>query len=1101
MGENTIKLGLMPPLSGIVELYGKEITWAGTIAAAEINTSGGVLGKPLELIIQDDGSLPEPAVYAANRLIDECGCVALIGNLLSNSRIAVSSLVSEPRKIPYLNFSFYEGSISGRYFFHFAALPNQQIDKMIPYMAKHFGPKMFFAGNNYEWPRGSIDAAKRVLRREGGEIIGEEYLSIGASPDEIHKLLMAVAHSGADVFVPYFAGSDQIHLLTLFTRMGLKKRMVVVMGHYDEAMVSVLAPEVREGFYSSNTYFMSLDTPRNKRYLDLLRQLPQVNGIHPHGNGVLTNFGEGTYLCVHAFAQAVNLAGTTAAADLVPVLETIQLEGPQGTVYMDKDTHHAIVNTYLSRCNSDGTFTLIERFGQIAPLIPERYRSTKMPVIPSLPRPPSESLQRELSFISKSILEAADIAVIATDAVGTILQANRGAYDLFGYAKGELPGLAINMLVPPHFRAFHTQAIKQFVLGDQRELRMSKRGEITGYKKDGTFFPAEASISKFPSDEHEWILVVTLMDIGFRKRAEEELTWRATHDPLTNLPNRMLIKERLTNALERTRKSGHNVGLLFVDLDKFKLVNDTYGHEAGDKLLIKVAETLNANVRRGDTVARLGGDEFVILCESIDNHEVLMNLADRINTALRLPFMFEDKGIVSTASIGLSLGHGSTHTADDLLRESDTAMYASKQQGRDRWKLFSNELHTRSKQKLEIESGLRTAIEKNELFLCYQPIVASANGAIKGLEALLRWNLAGVSISPGLFIPIAEESGLIVTIGRWVFQQACRMQTKLQALYGDSAPYVSINVSVRQLNESRIVEEFESILKDTGANPHKILLEITESSIMADVDENVRILNALNALGMSVAVDDFGTGYSSLLQLLRMPVTHIKIDREFVNGLDKRIDSKLVTSAIVKMAKALDKQIIAEGVENEAQFFELSSLGADSIQGFYFYRPLEEGKLVATLAENRLAAHRMSEEIYAVAYVSRATDSTNMNEINELLRKARDFNLANAITGCLIYSSGYFLQLIEGRKEIIDSLMQRIRRDSRHTDVTTIMQGFSKNRVFGDWSMAFWDMSADAKKLAGLDAPQELILENIAQDLQLGYALIQEITNKKGDRL
>lgn len=222
MSNKTIKLGLMPPLTGIVELYGPEISWAGKIACDEINKNGGVLGQKLELVILDDGSFPEPAVNAANRLIDEFDCNAIIGNLLSNSRIAVSSLVSEPRKIPYLNFSFYEGSIQGRYFFNFAALPNQQINRMIPYMAKHFGEKMYFAGNNYEWPRGSIDAAKKSLQAYGGEILGEEYLPIGTSIEEIQRLLESVANSGADVFVPYFAGSDQINLLNMFAEMGLK---------------------------------------------------------------------------------------------------------------------------------------------------------------------------------------------------------------------------------------------------------------------------------------------------------------------------------------------------------------------------------------------------------------------------------------------------------------------------------------------------------------------------------------------------------------------------------------------------------------------------------------------------------------------------------------------------------------------------------------------------------------------------------------------------------------------------------------------------------------------------------------------------------------
>ncbi|WP_054774436.1 substrate-binding protein [Methylogaea oryzae] len=274
----------MPPLTGLVSLYGQEIVWAARIACDEINEQGGVLGRPLELIVEDDGSLPQTAVPAALRLVEEHRCAAIIGNLLSNSRIAVAGQVAETKRIPYLNFSFYEGSISGRYFFHFAALPNQQIDKMIPWMGRQYGFKMFFAGNNYEWPRGSIDAAKRVLNGLGGDVVGEEYLPIGASPEEIDVLLRQVARSGADVFVPYFAGSDQLTLLTHFTEMGLKNHMAVVMGHYDEAMVSRLPASVREGFYSSNTYFMSVPTQENRRYLARLAALPGIDGIWPKGN-------------------------------------------------------------------------------------------------------------------------------------------------------------------------------------------------------------------------------------------------------------------------------------------------------------------------------------------------------------------------------------------------------------------------------------------------------------------------------------------------------------------------------------------------------------------------------------------------------------------------------------------------------------------------------------------------------------------------------------------------------------------------------------------------------------------------------------------------
>ncbi len=968
---------------------------------------------------------------------------------------------------------------------------------MIPYMAKNFGEKMFFAGNNYEWPRGSIDSAKKALKTYGGEIVGEEYLPIGASIDEIQKLLDTVSNSGADVFVPYFAGSDQINLLNLFTQMGLKKRMAVVMGHYDEAMVGLLSPQVREGFYSSNTYFMSLNNPQNKRYLELLKNQADVMDIHPYGNGVLTNFGEGTYICVHAFAKAVNSAGTTDAEALVSALENITLEAPQGIVSMDKETHHAKVNTYLSRCESDGTFNIIESFGQIAPIIPERYRITNTSPVPRISRSASESLKRELSFISKSISEIVDVAVIATDETGVILEVNKGAYELFGYSKDELHGLSVNILVPPYFRPFHDQAIRDFVLSDQKELRMGKRGEIAGYKKDGTFFAAEASVSKFKSEKDEWVLVATLMDVSPRKKAEEELTHRATHDSLTSLPNRALIKERLINALERTRRSGHNVGLLFVDLDKFKLVNDTYGHEAGDELLIKVAKTLSEQIRPGDTVARLGGDEFVILCENVDSEESLIHLADRVNNSLRAPLIFKDKEIVSTASIGLALGHGATHSADDLLRESDTAMYASKQHGRDRWKIFSSDLQASSKQKLEIETGLRSAIEKNEMVLFYQPIVSSSTGRIKGMEALLRWNPPSGSVSPAIFIPIAEESGVIVAIGRWVFEQACKMQAKLNAIYGDNTPYISVNVSARQLDSEQIVEIFQEILKVSGANPHKILIEVTETSIMTDVDENVRVLNELNNLGMSVAVDDFGTGYSSLLQLLRMPVTHIKIDKEFVDGLDKREDSKLITSAVIKMAKALGKKTIAEGVENQAQLFELNTLGVDYIQGYYYYRPMAEEMLFDALKNDDTNIKDVTQEIYITIYVSKAIEGLKKTEVENMVADSRVFNLANAITGCLIYDKGCFLQFIEGRKNSIDFLMQQIYNDKRHTDVTTIMKGYLEDRLFWDWSMGYWDMGSSIKnKNIEVLLQKEVSLKDLAQDPRLCYSIFEGFSKR-----
>ncbi|MDH4225481.1 MAG: ABC transporter substrate-binding protein [Deltaproteobacteria bacterium] len=509
--RTSVKLGLMPPLTGLVELYGSEILRAGEIACQEINDQGGVLGRPLELVVKDDGSLPETAVPAAEKLVSQ-GCSAIIGNLLSNSRIAVAYRVAEPRKIPYLNFSFYEGGIINRYFFHFAALPNQQIDHMIPAMKQKYGPKMFFAGNNYEWPRGSIDAAKQALTALGGEVAGEEYLPIGVKPDEIEKLLHQVALSGADVFVPYFAGLDQVNLLTGFTQKGLKSKMAVVMGHYDEAMASRLSPDVREGFYSSNTYFMTIPTEENRQYLQRLASMPGITGIWPHGNGILTNFGEGTYLCVKAFALAANQAGSLDRENLVDALETLSFSGPQGPIRMDPDTHHARVNSYLSRCERDGSFSIVENFGSNEPVIPERYRHMGTH---------AKATQDQEIRIAARILDymTEGVTLIRVED-GTVIYANPGAEIIFGFDRGKLVGKKMTGLYDSA-----NQPGEDVEKGINSILY--KRGVWVGDVKylhqKGHPIWCSVSISAFTHAEYGEVWMAVQKDITDQKQTEEEL--------------------------------------------------------------------------------------------------------------------------------------------------------------------------------------------------------------------------------------------------------------------------------------------------------------------------------------------------------------------------------------------------------------------------------------------------------------------------------------------------------------------------------------------------------------------------------------------------
>lgn len=1063
--HDPIRLGLMSPLSGLVHIYGKEISWAARIAVDEINQAGGLLGRPLELVVIDDGSLPETAVPAARRLIDEHRCCALIGNLLSNSRIAVSDQVSEPRRTPYLSFSFYEGSIAGRYFFNFAALPNQQIQRMIPYMARQYGPKMYFAGNNYEWPRGSIEAAKISLSALDGDVVGEQYLPLGTDIEAIDCLLEDVERSGADVFVPYFAGTDQIHLLTRFTERGLKERMAVVMGHYDEMMVSHLAPEVRAGLYSSNTYFMSVDTPENHAYLQQLAQLPEVSGIWPAGNGVLTNFGEGTYVCVKAFAKAVQQAGSTNADALVAALEQVRLRTPQGEVSMDRSTHHAQVNSYLSRCRSDGVFEIIECFGAIPPEIPERYREQFKRTFGGQQCSPEEAARiaqvalqsRQLGQSANYILSIAAMAVVVCDEEGVITEVNASAAALFGYTQAEMTGLLVHTLVPPSLRSRHAEHLQRFVAGEQTELRMSQRGEISGYRKDGTYFPMDASIAKIRSDAG-WVLVATLRDLSDIRQAREELAWKATHDALTGLPNRALIVERLTHALQRSRREPENLALLFIDLDGFKEVNDHYGHEAGDYLLQTMSQRLLHAVRPGDTVGRLAGDEFVVLCEGLTQTDGMAHLAQRLGDAIRHEVTYQSARLSVSSSIGIAIGHGTTHSAEDMLRNADTAMYAVKQKGRDGWQYFSKEVQQAASRRLEIATGLRNAITRDEFYIHYQPIVGSDNGFIQGIELLLRWRSPQGEISPGEFIPVAETSSNIIDIGRWVFEQACLTERRLHARFGGTAPYISVNLSTRQMSDNELVESFQAILTRTGADPRRLVLEITETSLMADVNANRAVLERFVAMGFRLAVDDFGTGFSSLAQLLHLRAHTLKIDRAFIDQLEERLESQAVVAAISRMGRALKMHLVAEGVETEAQRDMVSALGIHSIQGYFFYRPMPEAALIALLTEREQALDSGSDSIHFLVYISRPVAGVGAEQFREIAAQSAQANRRSGVTGYLILLDGAIVQYLEGKQSVVHTLYERIRQDTRHTDVVLLAEGLLDDRLFMDWHMGFHRM-------------------------------------------
>ena len=532
------------------------------------------------------------------------------------------------------------------------------------------------------------------------------------------------------------------------------------------------------------------------------------------------------------------------------------------------------------------------------------------------------------------------------------------------------------------------------------------------------------------------------------------------HDALTGLPGRSAIRACIDNALQRSRGNKSSTALLLIDINGFKLVNNTHGQEIGDMLLKTVATRLQGQMRQGDSAGRLGDNEFVILCEQVGQAATMSILAQRINDTVRQPVVIAGLTLSLAVSVGIAVDRDGTQTANDMLRHADAAMQAVKAQGNGGWQFFSEHMYEQAQQRTKIASGLSMALARNEFSPHFQAIVVADSGRIVGAELLLRWNSPEGPVSPAVFIPIAEMTGAIIDIGAWVFMQACRAEADWRGRWGQQAPYVSVNVSTRQLNDDALVDMFAAALRETGADPARLLLEITETALMADIDKNVRVLHRLADLGLRLAIDDFGTGYSSLAQLTRMPVNVLKIDKAFVDNIDKDPESRAVIRAVVSLGRALGLKLVAEGVENSEQQAELCAHGCDFIQGYHFHRPLPEAAFVDTVErEIRDGALGAATPLHVIIYVSTTPAPMARPAFDALLKQARSFNRTVGITGCLIYQDRYFMQMLEGNKEVVEALMEKVKRDPRHCDVRTIIEGPVRRRVFVDWSMDFLDLT------------------------------------------
>jgi len=456
------------------------------------------------------------------------------------------------------------------------------------------------------------------------------------------------------------------------------------------------------------------------------------------------------------------------------------------------------------------------------------------------------------------------------------------------------------------------------------------------------------AVSRAWLDDEKLVLVIA-EDVTGPMLAKAELLRLASHDVLTGLANRSLLMDRLDQALAMARRGRRQVAVLFIDLDRFKNINDSLGHEAGDQVIVEAGRRLSASVRKGDTVARLGGDEFVVLMPDIEHSRAAAILSAKLQEALLLPMNVFGHEFSPICSIGISVYPRDGADSHALLKNADAAMYRAKELGRGTYQFYTEALNARTLERLRLEGGLRRALERHEFVLHYQPQVDLASGAVAGVEALLRWQPpGGPAVAPGQFIPIAEETGLIVEIGAWVLRTACEQLVAWRGA-GLAIDMVAVNLSARQFQQQNLVPLVRQVLAETGCAAARLELEITESVVMADPVAATRTLEELSAMGIRLSIDDFGTGHSSLSYLKRFPIHALKIDRSFVRDLSTDADDAAIVCAVIALAHTMQLKVIAEGVETSDQLRFLREHDCDQLQGFYYSPPVTAEQIRATL--------------------------------------------------------------------------------------------------------------------------------------------------------
>jgi len=552
----------------------------------------------------------------------------------------------------------------------------------------------------------------------------------------------------------------------------------------------------------------------------------------------------------------------------------------------------------------------------------------------------------ELAFQKNALDEYTIVASISPE--GKVLYVNDKYTEISQYAKDDLIGRTQRILESEyHPRSYFSEMWRTLKEGN------SWRGEIRKHKKDGSHYWVDATIVPFLDKANKPIRYIALQtDITDKKRVEERVSYLAHYDDLTNLPKRAFFLEKIDNELQKISKPGKKLALMFLDLDNFKLINDTLGHDSGDELLKIVASHLRSSVRESDIVSRLGGDEFTIALLDIESKEEIEAIARKILSITNKSVLLARKEITISSSIGISVYPDDASDLDSLLKYSDIAMYRAKTEGKNKFVFFTEELMSENLDRHTLENELRHAVQRKEFELYYQPQIVKESGEICAVEALIRWNHPEKGlIPPHVFIPVLEDSGLIMDVGKWVLVEACTQLVTLKEQGFNLR--MSVNISANQLRDDHLPELIKQIIDFRPIEPHELELEITETSLLQNIDRTITLLNALSKLGVGLSLDDFGTGYSSLSYLKKLPIGTLKIDRSFVKDIPNDQHDMAIATTIIAMARTLDLQVVAEGVETEEQLNFLQENGCDILQGYYFSKPVNACDLRQVLDSNR----------------------------------------------------------------------------------------------------------------------------------------------------